>query len=182
MEIFDIVDENGMPTGRTVERTIAHRDGIRHRTAHIWIIRKRDGVYECLLQKRSLVKDSFPGRFDTSSAGHVHAGDEVVSSALRELEEELGIRAQREDLIPAGKFPVKVDQIFHGKPFHDREIAFVFIYERPVDERSLILQKDEVDEVRWFSLDDAYRGTIENEDWCCIPKGGIETVRNFLGV
>ena len=182
MELLDICGENGLPTGAVIPREEAHRTGVLHRTAHVWLARRADGRWQILLQKRSRTKDSFPGFYDTSSAGHVHAGDEVVSSALRELEEELGIRAQREDLIPAGKFPVKVDQIFHGKPFHDREIAFVFLYERPVDERSLILQKDEVDEVRWFSLDDAYRGTIENEDWCCIPKGGIETVKNFLGV
>lgn len=33
MEIFDIIDENGNPTGKTVERSIAHAEGIRHRTA-----------------------------------------------------------------------------------------------------------------------------------------------------
>ena len=35
MELFDICDENGIPTGKTVERSRAHREGIRHRTAHI---------------------------------------------------------------------------------------------------------------------------------------------------
>lgn len=33
-EIFDIVDENGQPTGETVTRSQAHAEGIRHRTAH----------------------------------------------------------------------------------------------------------------------------------------------------
>ena len=50
MELFDIIDENGNPTGKTVERSIAHAEGIRHRTAHIWIIRKRNGRTEILLQ------------------------------------------------------------------------------------------------------------------------------------
>ncbi len=182
MEIFDIVDENGIPTGKTVERTKAHSEGIRHRTAHIWIVRKRNGAYECLLQKRSLVKDSFPGQYDTSSAGHIHAGDEVVVSAIREMQEELGIEAKAEDLKPAGKFTVKVDRIFHREPFHDREIAFVFIYDRPVDETKLVLQEDEVDDVKWFSLDEAYRATLERASWCCVPRGGIETVMKYLGV
>ena len=61
MEIFDIIDENGNPTGKTVERSIAHAEGIRHRTAHIWIIRRKNGRTEILLQKRSRNKDSFPG-------------------------------------------------------------------------------------------------------------------------
>lgn len=42
MELLDIVDENGKPTGETVERKIAHSEGIRHRTAHVWIVRKSD--------------------------------------------------------------------------------------------------------------------------------------------
>ena len=32
-EYLDIVDENGIPTGETVERETAHAKGIRHRTA-----------------------------------------------------------------------------------------------------------------------------------------------------
>ena len=69
MEIFDIVDEKGIPTGETIERTQAHEKGVRHRTAHIWIVREQDGKAQLLLQKRSAEKDSFPGRYDTSSAG-----------------------------------------------------------------------------------------------------------------
>ena len=56
-EWFDIVDENGNPTGETVEREYAHRNGIRHRTAHLWILRKYDEKIQILLQKRSANKD-----------------------------------------------------------------------------------------------------------------------------
>ena len=52
MELFDIVDENGIPTGKVEERTIAHKIGARHRTSHVWIVRKRDNHIEILLQKR----------------------------------------------------------------------------------------------------------------------------------
>lgn len=89
-EIFDIIDTQGNPTGETVTREKAHAEGIPHRTAHIWIIREKYGRTEVLLQKRSMNKDSFPGKFDTSSAGHIQAGDEPLESALRELGEELG--------------------------------------------------------------------------------------------
>ena len=44
-----------------------------------------------LLQKRSLEKDTFPGRWDISSAGHVPAGTSLVETALAELAEELGL-------------------------------------------------------------------------------------------
>ncbi|MBO4679703.1 MAG: NUDIX hydrolase, partial [Lachnospiraceae bacterium] len=61
-EIFDIVDENGNPIGETVSRAKAHGAGIRHRTAHIWVVREVNGEAEVLLQKRSFNKDSFPGK------------------------------------------------------------------------------------------------------------------------
>ena len=57
MELLDIVDEKGNPTGETVPREVAHREGIRHRTAHVWIFRRRGGVVQILLQKRSDNKD-----------------------------------------------------------------------------------------------------------------------------
>ncbi|MCQ5149724.1 NUDIX hydrolase, partial [Coprococcus eutactus] len=67
MELFDICDEQGKPTGYIVERSEAHEKCICHRTAHIWISKKENGMYKVLLQKRSIDKDSFPGRYDTSS-------------------------------------------------------------------------------------------------------------------
>ena len=38
MEYLDIVDDKGNPTGDIVSRDEAHDKGIRHRTAHVWII------------------------------------------------------------------------------------------------------------------------------------------------
>ena len=56
MEYIDIVDEQGIPTGETIERSIAHSKGIRHRTAHIWIVRKINNRYQVLMQKRAMNK------------------------------------------------------------------------------------------------------------------------------
>ena len=90
MELLDVVDEHGVPTGEVVSRDVAHRTGVRHRTSHVWMLRKKNGRLEILAQKRSENKDSHPGCYDISSAGHIPAGEDFVSSALRELEEELG--------------------------------------------------------------------------------------------
>ena len=120
MEIFDVIDKDGNPTGETVTREQAHTEGIPHRTAHIWILRKKEGRIQVLLQKRSKNKDSFPGMFDTSSAGHIQAGDEPLESALRELEEELGIHATPEQLHFAGTFPISFAKEFHGADFTER--------------------------------------------------------------
>ena len=84
-EIFDIIDTQGNPTGETVTREKAYAEGIPHRTAHIWIIREKYGRTEVLLQKRSMNKDSFPGKFDTSSAGHIQAGHTGAACIRRNI-------------------------------------------------------------------------------------------------
>ena len=62
MELFDVIDSKGNPAGQIVSREKANAEGIPHRTAHIWIIRKKEGKVQILLQKRSQNKDSFPGK------------------------------------------------------------------------------------------------------------------------
>jgi isopentenyldiphosphate isomerase len=180
LELFDIVDENGMPSGGTVERGKAHAEGILHRTAHIWIVRETGGRQQVLLQKRSADKDSFPGRFDTSSAGHIQAGDEPRESALRELKEELGIEAEKEDLDYAGTFRIQYDLEFHGKPFRDNEVAFVYVYRKETDETQLILQKEEVECAEWFDMEETYRACIARDQKFCVPIGGLKVLMSYL--
>lgn len=180
MEWFDIVDGNGVPTGEVIERAAAHAEGIRHRTAHIWIIRETGEGTQVLLQKRSRNKDSFPGRFDTSSAGHIQAGDEPRESAVRELEEELGIAASPEDLEYAGTFNIRYELEFHGKPFRDNEIAFVYVYRKPVSTQQLRLQKEEVEDAQWFGLEETYRECLAHNRKFCVPLPGLETLRGYL--
>ena len=79
-EMLDIVDENGVPTGQSVPRTTAHAEGLRHRTSHVWIVRRKNGRVQVLLQMRCAAKDSYPGCYDISSAGHIPAGAEFVAA------------------------------------------------------------------------------------------------------
>ena len=180
-EIFDIVDENGVPTGETVTRAKAHAKGIHHRTVHIWVIRYNEGIAEVLLQKRALTKDSFPGQYDTSSAGHIQAGDEPLESAIRELSEELGIFATENQLHLIGTFPIKYEKEFHGKVFKDNEIAFVYTYEEPVDIDKLIIQKEELDSVAWFNLNEVYEACLPPRDKrFCVPMEGLELIKRYI--
>lgn len=181
MEIFDVVDRFGNPTGETVERSRAHAEGIRHRTAHIWVIRQRNGRYEVLLQKRSRNKDSFPGRYDTSSAGHIQAGDGILESAIRELAEELGIHASPQELERAGTFDIAYEKEFHHRMFRDNEIAFVYVLRREVDEKTLTLQTEEVEDVEWFDLEETYQECLKHNKKFCVPVPGLKVLRNYLG-
>jgi len=171
MELLDIIDEQGNPTGRTVERETAHREGIPHRTAHLWLVRRREGRVQVLLQKRAAHKSSYPGCYDISSAGHIPAGVDYGPSAIRELQEELGISAKEEDLILCGQRRIHEDAEFFGKPFHDRQISRVFCLWLDLEEDAFTLQAEEVEAVRWMDLEECIRAVEENAfPHCIVPE------------
>jgi 16S rRNA (adenine1518-N6/adenine1519-N6)-dimethyltransferase len=89
-EIFDVVDEHDVVTGQ-VTRSEVHAQKLLHRAVHVFVYNKRGDL---LLQKRSLLKDACPGLWDSSVSGHLDAGEDYAPAAVRELEEEMGIRAE----------------------------------------------------------------------------------------
>ena len=157
-EFLDIVDENGQPTGEIIDRETAHAKGILHRTSHVWLARRKKGKVQILLQKRAKHKSSFPGCYDISSAGHIPAGDSYEISALRELKEELGVKAEEKDLIYCGDRKVIWDDVFFGKPFHDRQISRVFLLWLDREESEFTIQEEEVDSVLWMDFEQCYAG------------------------
>lgn len=177
MELLDVVDENGIPTGAVVSREKAHREGIRHRTAHVWLVRFRQGKQEVLLQKRCKDKDSWPGCYDISSAGHIPAGVDFIPSALRELKEELGVTAGPEELIFCGNRSIVSDSVFHGSPFRDRQYSRVFVLNRDLEAGDFRLQPEEIEAVRWMELEACLQavkmGAIPN----CIYPEELEMVK-----
>jgi 16S rRNA (adenine1518-N6/adenine1519-N6)-dimethyltransferase len=89
-EIFDVVDENDQGIGQAT-RTEVHAGKLLHRAVHIFIYNKRGDL---LLQKRSVLKDRCPGVWDSSVSGHLDAGENYLSAAVRELHEEMGIHSE----------------------------------------------------------------------------------------
>ena len=166
-EYLDIRDSNGKPTGEVKERTLVHRDGDIHGTAHVWLVRyKENGKFDILLQKRAAGKDAYAGCYDISSAGHIPSGQDFLESALRELEEELGIRAVPEQLRLIGMHDGMMEAQFHGKPFRNHEISAVYIYDAPVQDTDFKLQEEEVESVMWIDFDECrnklWTGEIQN--------------------
>lgn len=151
MELFDERNPDGTKTGVVKERGVAHREGALHATVHIWIVRPNDlSGYDVLLQRRSKTKESNPGCYDISSAGHVNAGCDYPESALRELEEELGIKAEPGQLREVGMRRCGFEGTFYGRPFKDDELSRIYLYQEPVEIEDLTLQEEEVSEVIWM--------------------------------
>ena len=160
---------------------VAHREGSLHATVHMWIVRPNEkSGYDVLLQKRSQTKDSNPGSYDISSAGHVDAGDEILESAIRELKEELGIEAKPEELHYIGVHYGAFEAEFYGKMFRDRELSSVYVYTEPVEIENLKLQKEEVEAVRWMDYEECrqkvHDGTMPN----CIYEDEFRMVGEYL--
>lgn len=181
LELFDVRDQEGNVTGVARERALVHMNGDLHGTAHVWVARENEkSGWDILLQKRSRSKDSYPGRYDISSAGHLQAGDDFLPSALRELKEELGIQAVEAQMEFVGFHRVDMEDVFYGKRFCNREISAVYIYREPIDIERLTLQQEEVESVMWMDYEECLQavkqGTIEN----CICADELEMLRGAL--
>ena len=156
-EYFDILDENGNKTGETKLRSLVHRDGDWHKAVHIWIVNDKN---EILLQKRSPTKDSHPNMWDISSAGHLSAGDDSISGAIREIKEELGVDVSSEQLELIG---IRKKAGNHASTFVNSEFNDVYLLRLSLDLSKLTLQKEEVSEVKYVSLEE-FKNMIKNRD------------------
>jgi isopentenyl-diphosphate delta-isomerase type 1 len=89
-EMFQLVDHRGSPAGAASREECHGNPRLIHLVVHCHVF---DPGGRLLLQKRSLSKDTNPGRWDTSIGGHVAAGEPVRDALIREAREELGIDA-----------------------------------------------------------------------------------------
>ena len=179
-EWLDVVDELGIPTGERVERKEAHRKGIRHRTAHVWLMRDRGKGAEVLLQKRSRTKDSHPGCYDISSAGHIPAGVEWIPSAIRELKEELGLDVEPQEFLFCGQRSIRWEDCFYNEPFRDHQISNVYCVWKDVEEAKMTLQEEEVEEVCWMLLKECKERVRNNTMKHCISPEELEMLPEAL--
>jgi len=140
-EYFDILDENGNKTGKTKLRCEVHKDGDWHKAIHIWIINNKGDI---LLQRRCATKDSNPNMLDISCAGHLTAGDNSLSGAIRELKEELNLDIQQEDLqfIKTLKRSSKYTETFINNEFDD---LYILRTNKSIDDMKF--QEEEISEL-----------------------------------
>jgi len=99
MKLLNIVDENDNIIG-TEERKVIHEKGLLHREVRAWLVTPNN---EIIFQHRSKTKDTLPDLLDISVAGHVEIGDSYEEAAVREVEEETGVKIKESDLRLIGK-------------------------------------------------------------------------------
>ncbi|WP_102709248.1 NUDIX hydrolase [Paenibacillus castaneae] len=151
-ELFDIYDEQLRPLG-TATRSQTHMNGYWHRSFHCWLTRREENLRFVRFQLRQESKDTNPGCYDITAAGHLTAG-ETIREAVRELEEELGLPVEFQQLIPLGQVREELSGEVNGVPFIDREVSDVFGLVCSVPLNQLRLQPEEVAGVYEADLDE----------------------------
>lgn len=155
-EYFDVLDENGNKTGKTKLRSAVHRDGDWHKSVHIWIINENG---EILLQRRCANKDSHPNMLDISSAGHLSAGDDSLTGAIRELKEELNLDVNKEDL----KLITTLKKSSRPKEnFINNEFADMYILKTNKTINDMTYQESEISEIVFVPYKE-FKKMVENK-------------------
>ncbi|MFN0125888.1 MAG: 16S rRNA (adenine(1518)-N(6)/adenine(1519)-N(6))-dimethyltransferase RsmA [Verrucomicrobiales bacterium] len=139
-ELFDVVDETDHVIGQR-PRAEVHARELCHRAVHVFAFTQRGDL---LLQKRSHLKDTCPGLWDSSAAGHLDVGESYAACAVRELEEELGLDRTADP-------PKRIARLDAGP---ETGWEFVELFTVTADPRRLRLPAAEIEAVLAFPPDE----------------------------
>lgn len=135
-ELLDVVDErdNVIAVRRRGE---IHAEGLMHRAVHILVFNSGGDLF---LQKRSQSKDSNPGLWDSSAAGHLERGENYLDCAIREIAEELAIEVA-----------TPLQSLFRLPASAQTGMEHCTVY-RCINDGPFQLQPEEIDEGMWISI------------------------------
>lgn len=145
-ELFDVVDEQDKVLRRMPRREV-HAGGHRHRAVHVFVFGSDRRIF---LQKRSQSKDSSPGLWDAACSGHLEAGEDYDRAALRELEEEIGLRPS----VP----PVRWFFVAAGAETGNE---FIWVY-RCASDGPFRLNPAEIEGGRWLGIEELEQAMRRN--------------------
>lgn len=141
-EHYEILDEFGNKTGQVLPKSVVHDKELLHGSVFIWIYNTKG---EVLLQLRAKDKKSFPNVWDVSVAGHISAGDTPLETAVREIEEEIGIIVTPDEL-------TEVDFVSDVVPWADNkthpEFCWVYILHKELSLEQLSIQEEELSDIK----------------------------------
>lgn len=159
-ELIDVLDENGVKTGEVVSRKEIHKNGLWHRSIVVAIINENN---EILLQQRSSNKEKNANMWDISVAGHISTGQDSLSAAAREINEEvavnLGYNVDIKDFRYMYSFrkEQKYSDDFIERQFYD----FFILRKNDLKLENIKFQESEVQAIKFCSMTDL-RELIEN--------------------
>lgn len=177
MEYIDVLDENGVKTGEILSRKEIHQRGLWHRAIVIAIINENN---EVLLQQRSINKDKNAGLWDISVAGHISTGQDAISAAAREINEEISVGIQAKVSITDFRyiFSYRVSQKFADDYVENQFYDFFILRKNSLRTKDITLQKSEVQDAKFVSLQELEE--ILQTDCILKRKPVYDALRDYL--
>ena len=156
-EKIDVLNELGEFTGKVATLQECHSQGYWHRAVYAFIIDQNSNV---LLQKRSKDKKLWPGKWDVTVGGHVRTGEFGRQAVIRECKEELGIEITDDDI----KYIVGTTSVYNKNGYINNHYDECYLILKQIDTKSLKLQKEEVEDVKFFTCEDLINRINNNYD------------------
>ena len=175
-DILDIVNEKDEIIGSDTRDNV-HNNGLLHREIVIWIFNNKG---EIAMQKRAKGKIFFPGLWSGSTCGHVDFGDSYISTVIRELEEETGIKAEEGDLIFIDK--IYISEIFSNETRIYKNNIFISTYAYKFKDNvdKLRIERGEAEEFKWFKIDELFNSGEEKINKNFVPTIYNSQIQNIL--
>jgi isopentenyldiphosphate isomerase len=133
--LTQVSDDDSIVIGPVARRLVHGNPSLIHRSVHVLVL-SPDG--RLLLQKRSLRKDTQPGKWDTSVGGHVGFGQDYEEAARWEAAEELGLELG--ELVYL--YPSRIRNAVESENIR----TFLHVSDGPFRP-----EPGEIDELRWWS-------------------------------
>lgn len=149
-ELLEVVNKNGVSTGRPATRKEVHEKGLWHRAIIVAIINDDNKI---LIQKRASTKEKFPGLWDLSVAGHIPFGADSMSCATVEVMEDVGYILPKKTQVRDFKFMSSFrNQLPLSDTFIENQFYYFFIYNLDIPIEEFHSQPEEVSEVRYATI------------------------------
>ena len=135
MELVDVFDNKRNSLNKVIERYNNKVPGEFTQAVHLWI---QNSKGDFLIQKRSMKKRINPGMWSITG-GAVDSLEQPEAAVARECKEELGIELKPQDfeLMMTVKRPTVFVDVYYAK--------------KDIDLKDIVMQQDEVDDVKWVS-------------------------------
>lgn len=154
MEKHELVDINGNKTGKILTHIEARDpnnvpDGYYIPIVGVVIVNSKN---EILLQKRSVLKKSNPGKWGICG-GKINLGETPIDAAFRETLEEIGIYIEKNKL-------KVIRKAANGKGYFT-----IFYIKQDLNIKECRLKEDEVEELRYFRVEKLDELDNEGFEW-----------------
>ncbi len=153
IELIDVLDENGVKTGEIMPRNEIHKKGLWHRSIVVAIINDNN---EILLQQRAEEKEKNAGMWDISVAGHISTGQDALSAATREINEEVNISLGYHIDIKSFRymFSYRTTQKFSDDFIENQFYDFFILRKEGLTIKDVKMQESEVQAVKFVNINE----------------------------